>query len=195
MSWLESYLSFCRWSLVIFETYTTNHFHSWHQFTSTQKMPNQQQPQPLPLHQRATPQSVFKQDQPEKVYSLIERCNKLTWLLKTTNLEEWIDLWQMYACWYQRAYWHIHDMERDIDPEVKPILIKRLQILEAELKVAYSLVTTTNPPPRLPPRVIEKDIHNITATFWPSFRYDIKGDPVPQLTIDYEEERFSNLAW
>jgi hypothetical protein len=117
----------------------------------------------------------------------MERCRELVRDLLYTRIAAWDGFFSTYWGWCERVESHIYDREQDIPEDKKFILIKRLQLLEAELKVAYSLVTSITPPPSIVPLVIQKDMRNIEATFWPPFRIDRPGDPKPQLTIDYED--------
>ncbi|EEA21995.1 hypothetical protein TMatcc_008580 [Talaromyces marneffei ATCC 18224] len=147
-------------------------------------MPASQQeaPRPPPRHERATPPSALVQGRPERVYILIDRCEELVRDLYNTGFHAWDTFFTKYGMWYQRVHFHIHDRRQDIPQDVKTVLIKRLQILEAELKVAYSLVTSIHSLPK----VMMKDMQNIEATFWPPHRIDMPGDPLAEFIVDDE---------
>lgn len=148
-----------------------------------------EQPEQPPRHERATPPSAFVQAVPEKVYLLVARCDELARDLRETEIPAWIIFFSWWGEWYERMRSHIYDKNRDIPQDIKPTLIKRLQILEAELKVAFSLVTSVRPPPPRVPRVIRKDLANVEATFRPGYRYDIPSDPKKKMMVDHEPER------
>lgn len=148
----------------------------------------------LEPYERVTPQSVFKGD-PERISHLLKSCDKLTWyLLEVESIYKktrvWEPFWGEYWDYRQRIDSDGHDVDgRNIPSDIKSELIKRLQIFEAELKVACAFIALTEVSPGKVPRVLVKDLVNLQAMFWPPVSITTGRREKPDKVVDEDPHR------
>lgn len=154
--------------------------------------PQEEVPKEYPAWERVTPQSVFEGD-PERISVLLHCCEDLAReLLETEDLHKpnrtWEEFWGDIFSWQQRVdrQGYYVDRRTDLPEHIKPEMIKRLQILEAELKVACAYVKFFEQPPPVVPRILEKDLENLQAMFWPATNLTSRRAKQPKKVVDID---------
>ena len=160
--------------------------------------PQEEVPQEYPAWERVTPQSVFEGD-PERISVLLPCCEDLAReLLETEDLHKpnrtWEKFWGDLFSWQQRVdrQGYYVDRRADLPSDIKPEIIKRLQILEAELKVACAYVKLFKQPPPVVPRILEKDLENLQAMFWPEHNMNSRRTKQPKKVVDIDRPVIKN---
>lgn len=160
--------------------------------------PQKEVPKEYPAWERVTPQSVFEGD-PERISVLLDCCDDLAReLMNTEDLHKPDRTWEPY--WTELWGWIRRvdrdgpsvDLRTDLPSHIRPEVIKRLQIIEAELKVACAFVKFLGQPPPVVPRILTKDLVNLQAMFWPAANITTARTEQPEKIVDIDRKVIKN---